>query len=154
MCIVQNRCKIKHDSIYSIVYFRRFSFFCVILLLLQCYLLGVENMEHLSGEELHTPNSFLVIFNGMILGKHRRPQVLLACLYHIYLLFLFRYVFVIISHLLFKRFATAMRKLRRACLIGEFVSVYVNEKQVNSSVAFDSFPLFLDVSYFILFPVF
>lgn len=74
-----------------------------------CYLLGVENMEHLSGEELHTPNSFLVIFNGMILGKHRRPQ----------------------------RFATAMRKLRRACLIGEFVSVYVNEKQCCVYLASD-----------------
>jgi hypothetical protein len=54
--------------------------FCVMLFLLQCYLLGVENMEHLSGEELHTPDSFLVIFNGLILGKHRRPQVLLVCL--------------------------------------------------------------------------
>ncbi|KAB1200829.1 DNA-directed RNA polymerase III subunit RPC2 [Morella rubra] len=66
-----------------------------------CYCLGVEDLELLSGEELHTPNSFLVIFNGLILGKHQRPQ----------------------------RFATAMRKLRRAGKIGEFVSVFVNEKQ-------------------------
>ncbi|XP_019413639.1 PREDICTED: DNA-directed RNA polymerase III subunit 2 isoform X1 [Lupinus angustifolius] len=66
-----------------------------------CYSLGVSNMEHLSGEELHTPDSFLVFCNGLILGKHRRPQC----------------------------FATAMRKLRRAGKIGEFVSVYVNEKQ-------------------------
>ncbi|PNY09949.1 DNA-directed RNA polymerase iii subunit rpc2-like protein [Trifolium pratense] len=66
-------------------------------------------MEHLSGEELHTPDSFLVIFNGLILGKHRRPQ----------------------------RFATALRKLRRACLIGEFVSVYVNEKQCCVYLASD-----------------
>ncbi|XP_057423347.1 DNA-directed RNA polymerase III subunit 2-like isoform X2 [Lotus japonicus] len=66
-----------------------------------CYYLGVEDMEYLSGEELHTPDSFLVIFNGLILGKHRRPR----------------------------GFVTAMRKLRRAGKIGEFVSVYVNEKQ-------------------------
>ncbi|XP_052476480.1 DNA-directed RNA polymerase III subunit 2 [Gossypium raimondii] len=41
----------------------------------QCYCLGVEDMELLLGEELHTPNSFLVMLNGLILGKHRRPQV-------------------------------------------------------------------------------
>ncbi|EEF36800.1 DNA-directed RNA polymerase III subunit, putative [Ricinus communis] len=66
-----------------------------------CYCLGVEDLELLSGEELHTPNSFLVIFNGLILGKHRRPQY----------------------------FVNSMRKLRRAGKIGEFVSVFVNEKQ-------------------------
>ncbi|XP_040936347.1 DNA-directed RNA polymerase III subunit 2 [Gossypium hirsutum] len=64
-----------------------------------CYCLGVEDMELLSGEELHTPNSFLVMLNGLILGKHRRPQ----------------------------HFANALRKLRRAGKIGEFVSVFVNE---------------------------
>ncbi|TYI53442.1 hypothetical protein E1A91_D11G004500v1 [Gossypium mustelinum] len=66
-----------------------------------CYCLGVEDMELLSGEELHMPNSFLVMLNGLILGKHRRPQ----------------------------HFANALRKLRRAGKIGEFVSVFVNEKQ-------------------------
>ncbi|KAK4253155.1 hypothetical protein QN277_010759 [Acacia crassicarpa] len=66
-----------------------------------CYSLGVEDLELLSGEELHSPSSFLVIFNGLILGKHRRPQ----------------------------RFAMSMRKLRRAGKIGEFVSIFVNEKQ-------------------------
>ncbi|XP_050232064.1 DNA-directed RNA polymerase III subunit 2 isoform X2 [Mercurialis annua] len=66
-----------------------------------CYCLGVEDLELLSGEELHTPNSFLVIFNGLILGKHRRPQY----------------------------FVNSMRKLRRAGKVGEFVSVFVNEKQ-------------------------
>ncbi|CAJ2675570.1 unnamed protein product [Trifolium pratense] len=74
-----------------------------------CYTLGVEDMEHISGEELHTPDSFLVIFNGSILGKHRRPQ----------------------------RFATALRKLRRACRVGAFVSVYVNEKQCCVYIASD-----------------
>ncbi|KAM7262515.1 hypothetical protein ACFE04_000198 [Oxalis oulophora] len=66
-----------------------------------CHSLGVEDLELLSGEELHTPNSFLVIVNGLIIGKHRRP----------------------------KHFAGVMRKLRRAGRIGEFVSIFVNEKQ-------------------------
>lgn len=74
-----------------------------------CYSLGVEDLELLSGEELHTPNSFLIIFNGLILGKHRRPQ----------------------------RFANALRKLRRAGKIGEFVSVFVNEKQHCVYIASD-----------------
>ncbi|KAJ8646439.1 hypothetical protein MRB53_008187 [Persea americana] len=66
-----------------------------------CYSLGVEDMSLLSTEELHSLNSYLVMFNGLILGKHRQPQ----------------------------RFANGMRKLRRAGKIGEFVSVFVNEKQ-------------------------
>ncbi|KAF9667245.1 hypothetical protein SADUNF_Sadunf15G0002400 [Salix dunnii] len=74
-----------------------------------CKCLGVEDLELLSGEELHTPNSFLVIFNGLILGKHRRPQ----------------------------QFANAMRKLRRVGKIGEFVSVFVNEKQRAVYIASD-----------------
>ncbi|KAK9282832.1 hypothetical protein L1049_011055 [Liquidambar formosana] len=74
-----------------------------------CYCLGVEDLELLSGEELHTPNSFLIIFNGLILGKHRKPQ----------------------------HFASAMRKLRRAGKIGEFVSIFVNEKQRCVYIASD-----------------
>jgi DNA-directed RNA polymerase III subunit RPC2 len=140
----------------NLLSFRCFTFFCFILFLLQCYTLGVEDMEHISGEELHTPDSFLVIFNGSILGKHRRPQVLVCFLSHLFIIYIiFKYAFIIISYivnlniLLLKRFATALRKLRRACRVGVFVSVYVNEKQVNSSVAVDSFSLF---SYcFILF---
>ncbi|XP_068646437.1 DNA-directed RNA polymerase III subunit 2 isoform X1 [Aristolochia californica] len=74
-----------------------------------CHNLGVEDLELLSAEELHSVNSFLVIFNGRILGKHRQPM----------------------------RFANAMRKLRRAGKIGEFVSVYVNERQKCVYVASD-----------------
>ncbi|KAL6130145.1 hypothetical protein ACLB2K_068526 [Fragaria x ananassa] len=74
-----------------------------------CKCLGVEDLETLSAEELHSPNSFLVLFNGDILGKHRKPQ----------------------------RLATAMRKLRRAGKIGEFVSVFVNEKQHCVYIASD-----------------
>ncbi|GLT95236.1 hypothetical protein SLE2022_129300 [Rubroshorea leprosula] len=74
-----------------------------------CYCLGVEDLELLSAEELHTPNSYLVILNGLILGKHRRPQ----------------------------HFALAMRKLRRAGKIGEFVSIFINEKQNCIYIASD-----------------
>ncbi|XP_024024074.1 DNA-directed RNA polymerase III subunit 2 [Morus notabilis] len=74
-----------------------------------CYTLGVEDLAFLSGEELHAPNSFLVIFNGHILGKHRRPQA----------------------------FSTAIRTLRRAGKVGEFVSVFVNEKQRCVYIASD-----------------
>ncbi|XP_056696282.1 DNA-directed RNA polymerase III subunit 2 [Spinacia oleracea] len=74
-----------------------------------CYCLGVEDLELLSGEELHSPNSFLVIFNGLILGKHRMPQ----------------------------HFATSLRRLRRSGKIGEFVSVFVNEKQRCVYIASD-----------------
>ncbi|KAK4855821.1 hypothetical protein QYF36_011267 [Acer negundo] len=74
-----------------------------------CYCLGVEDLELLSAEELHTPNSFLVIFNGLILGKHRRPQ----------------------------HFANTIRKLRRAGKIGEFVSIFAHEKQRCVYIASD-----------------
>ncbi|GLJ24758.1 hypothetical protein SUGI_0473260 [Cryptomeria japonica] len=74
-----------------------------------CRTLGVEDLSLLSGEELHSPKTFLVIFNGLILGVHRRPQ----------------------------RFAVFLRKLRRAGKIGEFVSVFVNEKQRCVYVASD-----------------
>ncbi|KAK6779042.1 hypothetical protein RDI58_025760 [Solanum bulbocastanum] len=66
-----------------------------------CYCLGVEDLEQLSPEELHMPTSYLITLNGLILGKHKSPQ----------------------------RFANAMRRLRRAGKIGEFVSIFVNEKQ-------------------------
>lgn len=74
-----------------------------------CHSLGVEDLALLSAEELHEPSSFLVIFNGLILGKHRQPQ----------------------------RFANAMRKLRRSGKIGEFVSIFLNEKQRCIYVASD-----------------
>ncbi|KAL7157927.1 hypothetical protein ABFS83_02G108700 [Erythranthe nasuta] len=74
-----------------------------------CYTLGVESFEHLSGEEVHMPNSYLIIFNGLIIGKHRRPQ----------------------------RFSNAMRTLRRAGKIGEFISIFVNEKQRCVYIASD-----------------
>ncbi|OAY68534.1 DNA-directed RNA polymerase III subunit 2, partial [Ananas comosus] len=78
-------------------------------LVILCYSLGVQDLSSLSAEEIHTPGSYLVIFNGLILGKHEAP----------------------------KRFANAMRSLRRSGKIGEFVSIYVNDKQHCVYVASD-----------------
>nr|CAD1831044.1 unnamed protein product [Ananas comosus var. bracteatus] len=78
-------------------------------LIILCYSLGVQDLSSLSAEEIHTPGSYLVIFNGLILGKHEAP----------------------------KRFANAMRSLRRSGKIGEFVSIYVNDKQHCVYVASD-----------------
>ncbi|KAJ3672618.1 hypothetical protein LUZ60_007339 [Juncus effusus] len=74
-----------------------------------CYTLGVEDLSLLSGEEIHAAGSYLVFLNGLILGKHTRPHT----------------------------FANAMRKLRRKGKIGEFVSVFVHEKQNCVYVASD-----------------
>ncbi|XP_023756456.1 DNA-directed RNA polymerase III subunit 2-like [Lactuca sativa] len=74
-----------------------------------CSCLGVEDLSQLSGEELHSLSSYLIILNGLILGKHRKPQF----------------------------FANAMRKLRRTGKIADFVSVYVNEKQRCVYIASD-----------------
>ncbi|KAI3720441.1 hypothetical protein L6452_21357 [Arctium lappa] len=74
-----------------------------------CTCFGVEDLSLLSGEELHSPSSYLIILNGLILGKHRRPQ----------------------------RFAKVMRELRRAGKVGDFVSIYVNEKQRCVYIASD-----------------
>ncbi|KVH97885.1 DNA-directed RNA polymerase, subunit 2 [Cynara cardunculus var. scolymus] len=74
-----------------------------------CTCFGVEDLSTLSGEELHSPSSYLIILNGLILGKHRRPE----------------------------RFANVMRKLRRAGKVGDFVSIYVNEKQRCVYIASD-----------------
>ncbi|KAL3638170.1 DNA-directed RNA polymerase III subunit 2 [Castilleja foliolosa] len=73
-----------------------------------CYALGVENLEFVSGEELHTPDSYLIIFNGLILGKHMKPQ----------------------------KFTGAMRKLRRAGKIGEFVSIFFVDSLMNICLSY------------------
>lgn len=74
-----------------------------------CYSLGVEEVERLSGAELHAPDSFLVILNGLILGKHKQP----------------------------KKFVNSMRILRRNNIIGEFVSIFLHERQRCVYVASD-----------------
>ncbi|VAI24959.1 unnamed protein product [Triticum turgidum subsp. durum] len=75
----------------------------------QCYTLGVEDLSILSAEEVHASDSFLIMFNGSILGKHRQPQ----------------------------RFADNMRKLRRLSSSWDFVSIFVNQKQRCIHIASD-----------------
>ncbi|KAL9274303.1 DNA-directed RNA polymerase III subunit 2-like protein [Drosera capensis] len=75
----------------------------------QCYCLGVIDLEVLSSKDLHSPSLFIVMLNGNIVGKHSRPQA----------------------------FAKAMRSLRRAGKIGEFVSIFVHEKQGCVYIASD-----------------
>ncbi|CAM6092659.1 unnamed protein product [Calypogeia fissa] len=74
-----------------------------------CTTLGVEDLSLLSGEELHARSTFIVFFNGNILGVHRRPL----------------------------RFADHLRKLRRAGKIGEFVSIHVHAVQRCIYIASD-----------------
>ncbi|GAQ79190.1 DNA-directed RNA polymerase III subunit 2 [Klebsormidium nitens] len=71
--------------------------------------LGVEELALLSGAELHAPSSYLVFLNGSILGVHRKPHKL----------------------------ADAIRRLRRAGRVGEFVSVHVHTGQKCVYIASD-----------------
>ena len=50
---------------------------------------------------------------------------------HIVIIFSCLLVFIFNIHSLYQTFANSMRKLRRAGKIGEFVSIFVNEKQVS-----------------------
>eukprot|EP00271_Cylindrocystis_brebissonii_P011391 TRINITY_DN2883_c0_g1_i3.p1 TRINITY_DN2883_c0_g1~~TRINITY_DN2883_c0_g1_i3.p1 ORF type:complete len:1136 (+),score=226.28 TRINITY_DN2883_c0_g1_i3:22-3408(+) len=74
-----------------------------------CITLGVEDLAVLSGEELHSRNTYIAFLNGAILGVHRRPR----------------------------RFADLMRRLRRAGKIGEFVSIHVHDKHRCVYIAAD-----------------
>mmetsp|Transcript_89509 Transcript_89509/g.186995 ORF Transcript_89509/g.186995 Transcript_89509/m.186995 type:complete len:1198 (-) Transcript_89509:105-3698(-) len=64
-----------------------------------CYCLGVEDVQAISGEELHHFGNFLVMLNGTLLGIHRRP----------------------------KQFMQSLQQLRRYGRVGEFVSIYEHE---------------------------
>ena len=64
--------------------------------------LGVEPLLYLTGQEIHSPGSALVLLNGSILGVHRHPY----------------------------RFASDCRTLRRKGRIGEFVSVHTTDGRV------------------------
>jgi len=70
--------------------------------------LGTEDVETLTGEEFNS-GSYLVLLNGSILGVHRRPEW----------------------------FAQCFRHLRRLGLVGEFVSVYVDDVQKSVQLASD-----------------
>ncbi|KAL5062198.1 hypothetical protein RYX36_023935 [Vicia faba] len=71
---------------------------------------SVQRITTLKGIHLHEPDSFLVIYNGVILGRHENPQV----------------------------YANYIRYARRSGSVSKFLSVYVNEKQEGKRT-FDSF---------------
>ncbi|CAO2814458.1 unnamed protein product [Amaranthus hypochondriacus] len=72
-------------------------------------LLHTLGVQRVGPVQLHLIDSFLVFFNGRILGKCRKPEKL----------------------------ASTLRKLRRSGRISEFVSVYVNKKQHCVYIASD-----------------
>ncbi|KAL6041665.1 DNA-directed RNA polymerase III subunit RPC2 [Balamuthia mandrillaris] len=71
--------------------------------------LGVEDTVLLSGEELNSPENYLVFVNGMILGIHRSPHM----------------------------FVSRFRKMRRRGQISEFVSIYIHYAQRSIYIAAD-----------------
>ncbi|KMZ58569.1 DNA-directed RNA polymerase [Zostera marina] len=74
-----------------------------------CNGMGLIKLPDISASDLHCPSSYLVMFNGSILGKHKNPQ----------------------------QFATQLRSSRRGGIIGEFVSIFVNETQGVVYIASD-----------------
>ncbi|KAL0212213.1 hypothetical protein RCL1_005839 [Eukaryota sp. TZLM3-RCL] len=72
-----------------------------------CYSLGVEDVDMVTGEEIH--EHYLVAVDGKYIGLHRDPLFL----------------------------AKSLRKLRRKCLLDAFTSVYVNSKHKTVYIACD-----------------
>ncbi|CAI8607435.1 unnamed protein product [Vicia faba] len=70
---------------------------------------SVQRITTLKGIHLHEPDSFLVIYNGVILGRHENPQV----------------------------YANYIRDARRSGRVSKFLSVHVNEKQCCVYLASD-----------------
>jgi len=71
--------------------------------------LGTEDIGLLTGKEIQSTECSIVFLNGQIIGVHKRPDV----------------------------FVKAFRKLRRKGLIGEFVSVFWDEKRQGINIASD-----------------
>lgn len=74
-----------------------------------CFDLGVTDVSLCSGEELNHASNYLVILNGVIIGTHVDPRT----------------------------FVTRLRRIRRAGLIGEFVSVMIHDVQRVVYIASD-----------------
>uniref|UniRef100_A0A7S2DCI5 DNA-directed RNA polymerase subunit beta n=1 Tax=Octactis speculum TaxID=3111310 RepID=A0A7S2DCI5_9STRA len=74
-----------------------------------CFDLGTEDVQLLTGEEMHSDTTYLVFVNGLIVGAHSQP----------------------------KRFVKYFRTLRRKGLVGEFVSVYLHSVHHAIYVATD-----------------
>eukprot|EP01132_Coremiostelium_polycephalum_P001511 gene1511-1903_t len=78
-------------------------------LLRLAYNLGVQDILLVTGEELNSRNSYLVLLNGQIIGIHNSADY----------------------------FVDTMRKMRRASRIREFVSICKNRAQKTISIACD-----------------
>lgn len=74
------------------------------------FMLGVEDINLITGAELYRPDSYIVMLNGSVLGLTRFPV----------------------------RFVTSFRKLRRRGRISEFVSIYTNIHHQHVHIASDS----------------
>ncbi|PWN26316.1 beta and beta-prime subunits of DNA dependent RNA-polymerase [Jaminaea rosea] len=73
------------------------------------FMLGVEDINLITGAELYRPDSYIVMLNGSVLGLTRFPV----------------------------RFVTSFRKLRRHGRISEFVSIYTNTHHQHVHIASD-----------------
>ncbi|ETV80770.1 hypothetical protein H257_06254 [Aphanomyces astaci] len=74
-----------------------------------CFDLGVNDVCLSSGEEINHPTTYLVMLNGIIIGTHVNP----------------------------KGFVSRLRRIRRAGLLGEFVSVMLHDVQRVVYIASD-----------------
>ena len=75
-----------------------------------CFNLGVEDLHLLSADDVYNRGGHIVFLNGLILGVHRRPHALLE----------------------------TMRRLRRAGVLREFVSVQLHPTHKCLNIASDS----------------
>ena len=74
-----------------------------------CYDCGVVDIASLTGWEINSPKSYLVLLNGLVLGAHLHPNKLVK----------------------------QLRIMRRRGMVGEFVSVYLHKKQKTVHIASD-----------------
>eukprot|EP00547_Thalassionema_nitzschioides_P011137 CAMPEP_0194263772 /NCGR_PEP_ID=MMETSP0158-20130606/47234_1 /TAXON_ID=33649 /ORGANISM="Thalassionema nitzschioides, Strain L26-B" /LENGTH=1251 /DNA_ID=CAMNT_0039003981 /DNA_START=34 /DNA_END=3789 /DNA_ORIENTATION=- len=74
-----------------------------------CRDLGVEDVHRLTGNEIHSRGAYLILLNGLILGVHTRPHVLVQ----------------------------ELRIMRRQGMAGEFVSVYCHDTHRAVYIATD-----------------
>lgn len=73
------------------------------------FTLGIEDINGLTGEDLHASRAYIVFLNGVILGVTREPA----------------------------RFVADLRALRRAGRIGPFVGVYTSDHQRHVNISSD-----------------
>ncbi|KAI9099999.1 hypothetical protein DFS34DRAFT_579045 [Phlyctochytrium arcticum] len=73
------------------------------------FILGVEDINVLTGGDLYERDTYLVFLNGVILGAHRKPE----------------------------KFVNDFRRLRRAGRVGPFVSVYRTATQKTLNISSD-----------------